>query len=85
MSLIIHTLHTPLAVALARVLADAIRRSLLRFQQWRAARRTRASLASLDDRTLRDLGFHRSEITSIAANPDDPHRIRLMRSIWSGL
>jgi uncharacterized protein YjiS (DUF1127 family) len=85
MPLIIHTLHTPLAIVLARVLADAIRQSLLRFERWRAARRTHASLASLDDRMLRDLGFHRSEISSIAANPDDPQRIRTMRSNWSSL
>lgn len=84
MSIIIHTLHTPLAVVLVRALADGLRRAAARLQRRHAALRTTDSLASLDDRTLRDLGLHRSEITSIAANPDDPHRIRVMRSIWSG-
>ena len=38
-----------------------------RHQQWREARATYQSLRHLDDRTLRDLGFDRLEISSVAA------------------
>ena len=40
------------------------------YARWRRVRDTRATyyaLRELDDRTLRDLGFDRSELTSIAA------------------
>lgn len=40
------------------------------YASWRSARDARATyytLRELDDRTLRDLGFDRSELTSIAA------------------
>lgn len=33
-------------------------------------------LLRLDERTLRDIGFSRSEITSLVANPADASRIR---------
>ena len=34
-----------------------------------------AELSRLDDRTLADIGFSRSEIGSLVANPADPTRI----------
>jgi uncharacterized protein YjiS (DUF1127 family) len=48
--------------------ADAIaRRAHARYLQRRQARAIYDALRYLDDRTLRDLGFERSEIKSVAA------------------
>lgn len=44
---------------LLRTLRDALRRR-------KQARVTYEALRGLDDRTLRDLGFHRSELSSVA-------------------
>jgi uncharacterized protein YjiS (DUF1127 family) len=44
----------------AQLLASAWRR----FLAWQARRATRTILASLDDRTLHDIGLHRGEIES---------------------
>ena len=47
-----------------------------------AARDLRAALRDLDDRTLRDLGFHRDEIASVVAELGGdamPTRVRTMR------
>lgn len=81
---IVHTLHTPLAVLLARSLAHTIRQAMARFQRHRAARHTERALAALDDRTLRDLGLYRCELSSVAAHADDPRRARRLRAAWSG-
>ena len=54
-------------VALMQALAAFARQSLARHRQRRRARSTYDALRQLDDRTLRDLGFHRSEIRSVAA------------------
>jgi uncharacterized protein YjiS (DUF1127 family) len=43
------------------------RRLRARHRQWRDARAVYDALRQLDDRTLHDLGFERSEITSVAA------------------
>ena len=43
------------------------RRALARLPTYREARSIRNALRDLDDRTLRDLGFDRSEISSVAA------------------
>jgi uncharacterized protein YjiS (DUF1127 family) len=48
-------------------LARAALRCLRRYQRRREARAIRGALSDLDDHTLRDLGFHRSEIGSVAA------------------
>jgi uncharacterized protein YjiS (DUF1127 family) len=48
-------------------LARAAARAWERQQRHREARAIRGALSELDDRTLCDLGFHRSEIGSIAA------------------
>jgi len=48
-------------------LREAVRNARMRIRQRREARMTSAALHNLDDRTLRDLGFHRLEISSIAA------------------
>lgn len=77
----LHTLHTPAPVAFLRAVGDAMHRLRRELQQWRRTRRNYAALAALDDRMLRDLGVGRSEILSIAANPGDPHRARVMHAI----
>ena len=63
----------------------------LALQRWRRERdaaHTRQSLARLDDRTLRDLGFDRSEIPSLAAELGDPGRVerqRVLQALNGGL
>lgn len=56
--IIIPTIHAVVAVA---------RRAYARHQQRRQARAIRDVLRHLDDHLLRDVGFHRSEITFVAA------------------
>ena len=43
-----------------------LRRALASYRAYRDARETVWALRGLDDRTLRDLGYHRSEIESVA-------------------
>ena len=45
----------------------AVRRFLARWRRQRQAARQRAELSAVDARTLRDLGFDRSEIGSVVA------------------
>ena len=54
-------------VALMQSLAAFARQSLARHRQRRQARSTYDALRQLDDRTLRDLGFDRSERRSVVA------------------
>jgi uncharacterized protein YjiS (DUF1127 family) len=54
-------------VAAIRAAGAIARRAYARHRQRRQARATYAALQQLDDRTLRDLGFDRSEIRSVAA------------------
>ena len=44
----------------------AVRRALASYRVYRDARDTARALRGLDDRTLHDLGYHRSEIDSVA-------------------
>ena len=50
-----------------QALGAIVRRAYLRSRERRAARAAYEALRRLDDRTLRDLGFHRSEVMSVAA------------------
>ena len=51
----------------ARFARGAVARAWQRYRRRRDARAIYMALSDLDDRTLRDLGFHRSEIGSVAA------------------
>ena len=65
-----HTLRLPTPRVTGSV-ADAatrlIHRLLAAWHRQRTQRATVATLQGLDDRTLRDLGFHRAEIGGVAA------------------
>jgi uncharacterized protein YjiS (DUF1127 family) len=73
-------------VALMQALAAFARQSLARHRQRRRARSTYDALRQLDDRTLRDLGFDRSELRSVAAEITrevERTRVRILRSARS--
>jgi uncharacterized protein YjiS (DUF1127 family) len=76
---LLHPLRLPAAAAaepfirLVAALTDAWRRRRLR----RAAMN---ALHSLDDRTLRDLGLHRSEIAGLVAEIDGPGEPTYLRA-----
>lgn len=55
------------ALEIARALAALVGDALASWRRYRRARQVRDALASLDDRMLRDLGFCRDEIASVAA------------------
>jgi uncharacterized protein YjiS (DUF1127 family) len=54
------------AAGAAHFIAGAAGAAVARFRKARAERRTIAQLRALDDRTLHDIGLHRSEIASLA-------------------
>lgn len=66
-------------LAAARGLLDWGRYVKMRHEHWREARATSESLRHLDDRALRDLGFDRLEIASVAAEASgDAERTRCL-------
>jgi len=88
--------HLELAIAaprrfslleIARAVAGVAAEAIARWQRYRRARSVREALAGLDDRMLRDLGFHRDEIGSVAAEyagAAESTRMQILRST-SGL
>ena len=63
--------HNPLQLRrllqLLRVSRERLHPVAQRWRRFRDAHRLARSLAELDDRTLRDLGLHRSEVSSLTA------------------
>jgi uncharacterized protein YjiS (DUF1127 family) len=70
-----------------RAIRDGVRRTFARIEQRQQARATMLALSALDSHTLRDLGFHRSEIPSIAAEaagvlePSRVHAVQTLRGL----
>ena len=56
-----------IAKATVRAAGDVVRRMAAQWKHQQRARATYAALRSLDACVLRDLGFHRSELMSVAA------------------
>ena len=53
--------------AMLQAVVDSVRQTVTRWKCQQRARATYLALRRLDARTLRDLGFHRSELMSVAA------------------
>ena len=71
----------PIDAAL-RAAARLLRRYFAAWQRQRQARQNHLALHRLDERTLRDLGFDRSEIGSLVAEIGDqaPTRVRVLQA-----
>jgi uncharacterized protein YjiS (DUF1127 family) len=67
-----------------RVVLAAMLRVHMRYRRFRDERATYEALRELDDRSLRDLGFARDEIRSVAAemSGEAEHSRRLARPTW---
>jgi uncharacterized protein YjiS (DUF1127 family) len=75
------------ARALGRAVAAVAGRWWTRYIRWRERRAAVRELAALDDRTLKDLGIHRSEIeTVISGRETRPHlgQIKALRQCQPG-
>ena len=74
-------------INIARAVGGIASEAIAKWQRYRRARSVREALAGLDDRMLRDLGFHRDEIGSVAAEyagAAESTRMQILRST-SGL
>ena len=56
-----------IVAAMVLAVSEAGRRAYARYRQWRVAAETYDTLRRLDDHELKDLGFDRSELASVAA------------------
>ena len=70
-----------IAAALAKV-AASVREARAAFRRGREARVMRKGLHDLDDRTLRDIGFTRSEIESVIAEATGGAEWTRLRTRW---
>ena len=68
--------------SVTRRIAAYVSHARSRWQQRERAQEIRTLLRDLDDRTLRDLGFHRSEIESVAAEATGAAEATRMRTRW---
>ena len=69
--------------AAIQALGAIVRRAYAQYRQRRAGRKTYQALSQLDDRALRDLGFARDELMSVAAETAgqvERTRVRALRS-----
>jgi len=65
-------------ITIVRAVGGIASEAIARWQRYRRARSVREALAGLDDRMLRDLGFCRDEIASVAAEyAGDAERTRM--------
>jgi uncharacterized protein YjiS (DUF1127 family) len=64
----VHTLHAPTALQrFVHAMVAALRSTAAAWQRIRRRRAMLRELESLDDRMLRDIGVHRSEVSSLVA------------------
>jgi uncharacterized protein YjiS (DUF1127 family) len=66
-----------------RMLIEFVLRAQARYRQRRQAIATREALEQLDDRVLHDLGFHRSEIQSVAAEATGKAAYTRTLQLWA--
>ena len=72
-----------LIAAAIRAVRAIARQAYARYQQRRVARTTYQALDELDDHALRDLGFARSELASVAAEAAGEAESTRLRVLWA--
>ena len=77
------SLSSPAPWRALQAIADLLRRGCAAWRQQSAARQAHLALRELDERSLRDLGFDRSELGSLVAEIDgqaEPTRVRALQA-----
>ena len=68
MSTSVHTLHAPTSLqSFGHAVVAALRSTAAAWQRIRRRRAMQRELETLDDRMLRDIGIHRSEVSSLVS------------------